>query len=188
MISQEVRPVRWSVDVLDVAQVPSEIGRAALSITSSEASNGSQHVIKWSLCWCECKWTQVSAVFFLNSVFCACINNKASLLINLKCPPICARLLRACPTVSEHRVDYCVQLCSSRQSEMQPESHSRGKKTTGYMSESVWLLSLEINTIYETKCKTKWQKMTATLKPGGEMMKRQTAFICRKTSAIENSC
>lgn len=143
---------------------------------------------KWSLRWCECKWTQVSAVFFLNSVFCACINNKASLLINLKCPPICARLLRACPTVSEHRVDYCVQLCPSRQSEMQPESHSRGKKTTGYMSESVWLLSFEINSIYETKCKTKWQKMTATLKPGGEMMKRQTAFICRKTSAIENSC
>lgn len=117
---QEVWPVRWRVDMQEVAQVPSEIGRAPFSITSSEASNGSQHVIKRSLRWCECWWTQVSVVFFLNTVFCVCINNEASLLISLKCTPICARLLRACLTVGEHRADCSVQLSSCRQGDMQP--------------------------------------------------------------------
>lgn len=45
----------------------------------------------------------------------------------------------------EHRADHYVQLCSSRQSEMLPESHSRGKKNNRmyvwiYMAPVVWNL------------------------------------------------
>lgn len=129
--------MRGNVDVLEVVQVPSEIGWAAFSITCSEASNGSQHAMKWFLSVCECGWTEVSAVFLLSSIFSACINNKASLLIYLKGPPICAWLLRACPTVLEQWVKDCA-LHHKAESEAAREPLKRKKSQTWYVSESIY--------------------------------------------------
>lgn len=154
--------MRGNVDVLDVAQVPSEIGWAAFSITCSEASNVSQHAMKWFLSVCECGWTEVSAVFLLSSIFSACINNKASLLIYLKGPPICAWLLRACPTVLEHWGKDCA-LHHKAESEAAREPLKREKKTSQIC---VWIYPYWV-TVYmwqsanhsdrKWQCKAKWQ-------------------------------
>lgn len=136
--------VLWSVDVLNVAQVSSEIGWPAFLITPSEASNGSQCAIKCSLGGCECRWTWTSAVFVISTIFCACINKKAALLIYLKYHSVCAWLLRAYPTVRNTKL---IIMCSSaparnscRERDAAREPLER-KKTTGYMSETLWLLS-----------------------------------------------
>lgn len=119
----------WSsVDVLNVAQVPSEIGGAAFPITSSEASNGSQCAIKWSLGWRECRWTPTSAVFFISAIFCACINNKAA-LFNLSEVPSNPCLTFKSPSNSqEHRADYYAALLQQAEWDAAREPLKRKKK------------------------------------------------------------
>lgn len=89
----------------------------------------------------------------------------------------------------KHRADYYVQLCTSReQRERCSQRATWEEKPTGYMSASIWLLSFEIGSRNETKCKTKWQKMD--LFPchfeAQQRMKTETteAFICRATYAV----
>lgn len=138
------------------------------------------HYIQWSIKWISVRdkmipqlvwmWMDlnISSVFHQRYFLCPRKQQRGS-SFNLSGVPSNPCLTFKSPSNSrEHRADHYVQLCSSRQSEMQPESHSRGKKTTECMSESIWLLSLEIYSIVETKCRTKWQKMvffSATLMP-----------------------
>lgn len=154
-----------------------EIGPKAFPITPSEASNGSQCVIKWSLSCCECRLTLTSAEFSVSTIFCAGINNMASLLIYLKCPSICAWLLRAWPTV--RNTEPTIMCSSAPAGRMRcSQRTTREEKSTGCVPEFMWLLLFDINNVYETKCKTKWQKMTcfsATLKHS----RGWSAFICR---------
>lgn len=97
IVSQEVGTVRWSVDELDVAQVPSEIGWAAFPITCSEASNRSQCVIKWSLGWRECRWTWKNSIVFHQQCF-LCPHKQWGISFNLSEVP--SNLCFTCKSLS----------------------------------------------------------------------------------------